>query len=279
MALVDRSLGRFRRMAQVAGAFFRIDWIDTTNYPLALVMRFLNAFVPIVTYLFVAQLVSDNGPDVGFDYYTFVVIGIVTMGALAASLNSFGNSMLRLVTQGQLEMFLVEPVPWRTLPFAMMTMPGLMAVVMAVATLIASVPLGASYRVSAIPSAFVILMLGLVATLAIGIAGASVKILSKRADPVLALYSIAASILSGAFYPVELLPKWLQTLSWAIPHTYVIQALRRLLMPEGEVLPGPDTSFAIVALILFCLVTYPIALWIFGRTLEYGRKIGALSGY
>src|SRR5690606_9106064 len=279
MAIAQRSFTGIRRMAQVAGAFFRIDWIDLTNYPLALAMRFLNAFVPIVTYLFVAQLVDGGGADVAFDYYTFVVIGIVAMGALAASLNSFGNAMLRLVEQGQLEMFLVEPVPWRTLPFAMMTMPGLMAVVMAVATLIASVPLGASYRVSAIPSAFVILMLGLVATLAIGIAGASVKILSKRADPVLALYSIAASVLSGAFYPVGLLPKWLQTLSWAIPHTYVIQALRRLLMPEGEVLPGPDTSFAIVALILFCLVTYPIALWIFGRTLEYGRKIGALSGY
>src|SRR5690606_37129238 len=272
MAIAHRSFKGFRRLAQVAGAFFRIDWIDLTNYPLALAMRFLNAFVPIITYLFVARLVDDSGSDVAFDYYTFVVIGIVAMGALAASLNSFGNSMLRLVEQGQLEMFLVEPVPWRSLPFAMMTMHGLMAVVMAVVTLVASVPLGASYRFSAIPLAFVILILGLVATLAIGIAGASVKVLSKRADPVLALYSIAAAILSGAFYPVDLLPGWLRTLSWIIPHTYVIQALRRVLMPAGEVLPGPDTPFAILALVVFCLVAYPIALWIFGRTLEYGRK-------
>src|SRR5690606_10940503 len=109
--------------------------------------------------------------------------------------------------------------------------------------------------------------------------GASVKVLSKRSDPVLALYTIAASILSGAFYPVELLPGWLQAISWTIPHTYVMQALRRLLMPQGDVLPGPDTSVAIVALIVFCAVAYPIALWTFGKALEYGRKIGALSGY
>jgi len=277
--VVDRTMRRLRRAAQVGGAFFRIDWIDATNYPLALLMRLLNAFVPIVTYLFVAQLIGETGPDVAFDYYTFVVIGLVTMSALGASLNSFGNSMLRLVTQGQLEMFLVEPVPWRSLPFAMMTLPGLMAVIIAVATLVLSVPLGASYRISAIPSAFLILILGLVATLAIGIAGASVKVLSKRSDPVLALYTIAASVLSGAFYPVELLPGWLQALSFAIPHTYVIQALRRLLMPNGDVLPGPDTSFAIFALVTFCLVSYPVALWLFNRALEYGRKIGALSGY
>ena len=279
MTVVEHAISRVRRGAQVGGAFFRIDWIDATNYPLALLMRMLNAFVPIVTYLFVAQLVDDSGADVAFDYYTFVVIGLVTMSALAASLSSFGNSMLRLVTQGQLEMFLVEPVRWRALPFAMMTWPGLMAVVIAVATLAASVPLGASYRVSAIPAAFLILLLGLVATLAIGILGASVKVLSKRSDPVLALYTIAASILSGAFYPIELLPGWLQSVSWTIPHTYVMQALRRLLMPQGEVLPGPDTGVAIAALIGFCFVAYPVALWAFGRALEYGRKIGALSGY
>src|SRR5690606_7837346 len=107
-------------------------------------------------------------------------------------------------------------------PFAMMTWPGLMAVIIAVATIAVSVPLGASYRLSTMPAAFLILLLGLVATLAIGILGASVKVLSKRSDPVLALYTIAASILSGAFYPVELLPGWLQAISWTIPHTYVM---------------------------------------------------------
>jgi ABC-2 type transport system permease protein len=279
MTLAARTTTRLRRTAEVGEAFFRIDWIDAKNYPLALLMRVLNALVPVVTYLFVAELVGDNGPDVAFDYYTFVVIGLVTMGALAASLNSFGNSMLRLVTQGQLEMFLVEPVGWRVLPFAMMSWPGLMAVIISVATLLFSVPLGASYRVSAIPAAFLILLLGSVATLAIGIAGASVKVLSKRSDPVLALYTIAASILSGAFYPIELLPGWLRAISWFIPHTYVMQALRRLLMPQGDVLAGPSTGMAILALIGFCLVAYPVALWVFDKALEYGRKIGALSGY
>ena len=72
---------------------------------------------------------------------------------------------------------------------------------------------------------------------------------------------------------------WLQAFSWVIPHTYVIQALRRVLMPSGEVLPGPTTGQALIALLVFSAIAYPIALTIFGRTMDYGRKIGALSGY
>ena len=131
MAIAQRSFTGIRRMAQVAGAFFRIDWIDLTNYPLALAMRFLNAFVPIVTYLFVAQLVDGGGADVAFDYYTFVVIGIVAMALAAVSTRSRYAPAHRAGPAGDV---LVEPVPWRSLPFAMMTMPGLMAVVLAVAT-------------------------------------------------------------------------------------------------------------------------------------------------
>ncbi len=278
-AVMTRTGARLRRAYQIGDAFFRIDWIDTKNYPLAVVMKVIQTLVPIITYMFVAQLVSDNGPSVAFDYYTFVVIGIVAMGALGATLNSFGNAMLRLVDQGRLEMFLVEPVRWSVLPFAMMTWPGIQAIATAVVMVLLSMPLGAQYDLASIGVAALILALGLAATLAIGILGASVKVLSKRADPVLVLYTIVASILSGAFFPIDLLPRWLQAVAWITPHTYVIQALRRVLMPQGSVLPGPTTLQAIGALLLFSVVLYPVSMWVFGRTLEYGRKIGALSGY
>jgi ABC-2 type transport system permease protein len=270
---------KVRRAGQVTGAFWRIDFIKATNYPLALVMKGLGAFIPIFTFVFVARLVGDNGADVGFDYYTFVVLGVVTMNILGATLNSFGNDMLELVTQGQLEMFLVEPVRWNLLPFAMTPWAAFQAFATSAVMLLLSVPLGAQYRLEAVPMAILIVVLGLAATLAIGILGASIKILSKRADPVLSLYTLAASILSGVFFPVEFLPAWLRAMAWVIPHTYVIQALRRVLMPRGDLLPGPTAWQAVAALSIFSLVFYPIALWVFSRILNYGRKIGALSGY
>lgn len=270
---------RARRGAQIESAFFHIGVRDSLNYPLALVMQGLATFAPIVTFMFVAELVGDNGADVAFDYYTFVVLGIATMSVLGVTLNSFGGAMLNFVTQGQLEMFLVEPMPWRALPFALVPWPTFQAFATASAMVLLSIPLGAEYALSGVPIAILVVFMGFAATLAVGILGASIKVLSKRTDPVLQLYTIAASVLSGAFFPLELLPPWIRAFSWVIPHTYVIQALRRVLMPQGEVLAGRTAWQAIAALAIFSLVMYPIALWVFGRTLEYGRKIGALSGY
>lgn len=268
-----------KRAIQIGSAFLYISARESANYPLALVMQALGTFVPIITFMFVAELVGDNGPEVAFDYYTFVVLGIATMSVLGVTLNSFGSVMLQFVNQGQLEMFLVEPMPWRALPFALVPWPALQSVLTATLMVTFSVPLGASYSAGGIPEALIIVFLGFAATLSIGILGASIKVLSKRSDPVLQLYTIAASILSGAFFPVEILPSWARSLSWVIPHTYVMQALRRVLMPQGEVLPGPTGGQAMIALALFSVIMYPIALWIFGRALNYGRKVGALSGY
>ncbi len=279
MSVLSGPVKRVRRWGQIGNAFFLIAVRDSLNYPLALVMHGLSAFVPVITFKFVAELVGNDSRDVAFDYYTFVVLGVAAMTLLGVTLNAFGSAMLAFVTQGQLEMFLVEPVPWRALPFAILPWPLVENVATVSVMVLLSIPLGAEYAASGIPAAIVIVIMGLLATLSIGILGASIKVISKRSDPVLQLYTIAASVLSGAFFPLELLPSWVRAFSWVIPHTYVIQALRRVMMPQGEVLAGPTALQAIGALAVFSLVMYPIAMWTFGRTLDYGRKIGALSGY
>ena len=119
----------------------------------------------------------------------------------------------------------------------------------------------------------------MLASLAIGVLSGSVVVLAKRGDPVLTLYTIAASLLSGALFPVELLPAWLRWLSWLLPQTYVISALRHLLMPQGELLPGASIGQAVLGLSVFVLIGLPLALWVFGRAMEAGRRMGVLSGY
>jgi hypothetical protein len=35
----------------------------------------------------------------------------------------------------------------------------------------------------------------------------------------------------------------------------------------------------VLLLLVFIAVVYPIAMWLYGRSLEYGRKMGLLAGY
>ena len=70
----------------------------------------------------------------------------------------------------------------------------------------------------------------------------------------------------------------LQALSLAIPHTYVINAARTVLMED----PGTFTmpfSTAVLALTVFNLVVFTSGLWLLHRSMQYARKMGMLSGY
>ena len=103
--------------------------------------------------------------------------------------------------------------------------------------------------------------------------------LSKRTDPIIALYTMASGLLSGATFPIELLPTPIRVLSYMLPQTYVISALRQLLMTDPEGIQGPNGPQAVALLALFLVIVYPLAFWLFGRALEYARRIGTLAGY
>lgn len=271
--------GKARRGRRVAGAFMRMGYLDTIAYPMSLVVGEFGALIPAVTFYFISQLLDQDSTRVGGDYYTFVIIGLVVMRLLASALQGFGRELEKLINQGRFEILLVEPVPWRFLPFGMAQWDIVKTAVLTSGMIGLAIVLGADFRAEGFIPGVLILLLGLIASLGVSIADTSIRILAKKGDPILALYTMAASVFSGALFPIELLPAPLRLVSYLVPHTYVIQALRKILMPEGHLLEGPSALEAVGALVLFCAIIYPIALWAFGKALNYGRRLGVLSGY
>lgn len=269
---------RARRGAQIARAFFDIGLSTAINYPLDFLMSAIRPLVPVVTFFFVAQLVRDS-PAVGGDYYSFVIIGVLVTEALTGALGGFSHEVQSAVQQGRFEMLLVEPVPWRLLPFGLAGWPIVSRILFAgIAGSIAMI-LGADYQWSSLAVAVVLFALAVGASLGIGVLSGAIGVLSKRSDPVLTLYTLVAGILSGVAFPIELLPPAVRALSWLVPHTYVISGLRRVLLHDGATVPGPTVFQALVGLTIFNVIAFPIVLWMFGRIMEAGRKTGVLSGY
>jgi ABC-2 type transport system permease protein len=129
-----------------------------------------------------------------------------------------------------------------------------------------------------IPQLVVLLVLGVFASTAIGVLSASLMVLAKRAQPVLTLYGLAASLLAGAAFSVDQLPQPLQWLSYAIPHTYVINSARSVLMDDPGTFSIPFGT-AVIALVVFNILVFGTGMWLFNRALQYARKMGMLSGY
>ncbi|HEY6635208.1 MAG TPA: hypothetical protein VI141_06300, partial [Acidimicrobiia bacterium] len=66
--------------------------------------------------------------------------------------------------------------------------------------------------------------------------------------------------------------------SLAVPHTYVINSARDVLMDDPGTFSIPFGS-AILALTIFNIVVFSLGLWLFAKSLQYARKMGMLSGY
>ncbi|MDH3499517.1 MAG: ABC transporter permease [Acidimicrobiia bacterium] len=277
----DRIGDRFRRARRTALGFLRMGYLRSVAYPLGFVLEQVHALVFPIIFVFIADLTGSGGSTERFggDYYTFVIIGIFSIHAITAGIRGFSAELDQAILHGNFEMLLVEPIRWRMLPFGMSLWPMILGLLTGAFILFSGGLLGAQYDLGSLPTAFPIVLLGLTAGLSLSILSASVKVLAKKGDPVLTVFLLIAQVFSGAYFTLDMLPAWIRWLAYLIPHTYVIGALRRILMPGGDMLQGMTLNSALLGLAIFNVIMYPLALYLFGRGMEVGRRYGLLGGY
>lgn len=266
-------LGSMRRSFEVAGAFFRLGLQQELSYPLGFITSQFSALLPVIIFFFVSRQVERP------EYFSFVVIGLIAAKFMDAGVRGFSTEIDIAINRGWLEMFLVAPLRWRLLPVSMVQWRAVQGIVNAGLMAAIGMALGVRFRTDQLAVALTIVTLGLVAGLAIGTLSASLKVLAKQGDPVLFIYGLFVQVFSGVYFAIDSLPDSIRWISWLIPHTYAIAALRSALMPSGGALRVMSPGTALLVLSLFCVVVFPLAMWVYGRALEYGRKLGVLSGY
>jgi ABC-2 type transport system permease protein len=92
-------------------------------------------------------------------------------------------------------------------------------------------------------------------------------------------------LVSGVYYPVEVLPKWMQTLSLISPATYTLSACRKLIgVGKSESVPGhlvgaplSAVTRELIILALMGAVLMPLGLWVFGRIEAWAKRAGKLK--
>ena len=257
-------------------AFLRTEFIEEISYPMSFAFSLMRSVMPLLLSFFIGQLIRDE--RVGGDYLTYVSIGLGVTAMLSGALAGFGGSMSRAFQRGTLETYLVEPVPWTFLPLAMNTWQLLLGIFNGSVLMVVGGLLGANYVGGQIPAFFLLVLLGLVATTAIGLVSAAVLMLTLKSQPILMVYSMAAGLLAGAVFSVSQLPPWLRVLSFLIPHTYVINGSRTLLMDDPGSFEIPYMT-AVYVLLGFSVIVFPFGIWLFRRALEFARRMGMLSGY
>ena len=261
-------------------AFLRMEFIEEISYPLTFVFTLVRSLMPLLLSFFIGQLVRGAGAEpVGGDYLTFVTIGLGVTAMLQGALVGFGGILQQAFMRGNLETYLVEPVPWTVLPLAMNTWAMFLGVFNGVALMVLGIFLGADLDYSQIPAFLLLVTLGLLATTAIGILSASVLMLTLKSQPILVVYGVGG-VTARWFGLLRLAASDLAAnLLVSDPAHVRHQRFARSLLMQN---PGSfDISFgtAVLVLSIFSGIAFPIGLWLFRRSLEFARRMGLLSGY
>jgi ABC-2 type transport system permease protein len=133
---------------------------------------------------------------------------------------------------------------------------------------------------------FVVLAVSTFAFVGLGLIAAIFPVMSaERGAEATHIFQGSLLLVSGVYYPIEVLPGWMQPLSAISPATYTLSACRKLFgvgnpaSTAAYLMGAPLSSVSreLIVLALMGAFLMPVGLWVFLRVEAWAKKAGKLK--
>ncbi len=268
-------------MLKTLQAFLLRDFYQTISYRFAFLLDIASVFFNAATFYFVAQLfdagVSGHLASYGGQYFPFVLIGIAFSTFQTAGLTSFSQNIRSEQYMGTLESVLATPV---TIPVYLagsslwdfLYATGEVVFYFVVGFALFGLTLGnANFFAGAVS-----VLLTLTTFMGLGMVAAAFILRFKRGNPVTWVLVTASELMGGVYFPPDILPDWMKSISNWIPMTHALKALRQSLLSNagfGDIQPH------LLFLLGFSVVIWPVGIFAFKFALKRSQIDGSLSHY
>ena len=229
----------------------------------------------------------------GNNYVSFVVLGLFVHFISYTNLGDCVRRVGRIYWGGTMDLYLLSPLSYYT-PLMGVMFRGVIDDYprSGLAILFGWLFFGAVFVFSSPHVLLVILVFILTSTLGMGILSASSFYLlnfKQENEPIKFIFQdVIIALTAGYYYPITVLPYPLQIVGSFIPHTYAIDALRRLMIPGGNisvpVLPLQlflsfinPVVLDIIILIIMSAVFLPLGWFLYIRGIGKARREGTLT--
>jgi ABC-2 type transport system permease protein len=262
-------------------AFLRRDFSIQLSYRIAFLLQILGIFFGVASFYFLSRLFGSalvpQLEQYGGDYFSFVLIGLAFNSYMGLSLSSFASSIREGQMTGTLEIMLLSPTRLSAILFSSSIWDYLMTTLNVVAYLLfGALIFGFNISQANFPTAIVVLILSVASFSGIGILSAAIVLVVKRGDPIAWIFGGLSTLLAGVYYPITVLPGWLEPLSHALPMTYSLDAMRLAMLRGYSIY---EVRYDILILLGFALVLTPLAFLTFRKALKRAKREGSLIQY
>jgi ABC-2 type transport system permease protein len=230
-----------------------------------------------VLYIGEAQMQREAGSaDARVDLVLYLGIGTVVWAYLRAVFSNVGEMVAWERWEGTIEYTMMAPISrlahmLGVSLFSIVYGLARSALLLGVLALFFSVDLSNAN----LAGAAVILLVGSVSFLGFGIMAAVLPLLfPERGEEMTFVISSILLLVSGVYYPISVLPDWMQPLATVSPATYVLEGMRAALL-EGT--PTAALGPWLIPTMLLGILSLPIGIAIFGWGERYAKRTGRLK--
>jgi ABC-2 type transport system permease protein len=229
----------------------------------------------LATFYYLARAVGPQFRPDGMPYFLFLLIGTGFYTFLLSGTHGFLKTVQDAQQTGTLEVLLTTATPAAVL----VSLGALSAfgegLLQFVVYIGAGVFLFAPALHMSVVACLLVFAFSIFSAFAIGLFAAGIQISMHKGSAVLWVLASGAWLMSGTLFPVAALPKPVQMLSYFIPFTHSLAAMR-LAMLGGSFAP---IAREIEILALFALFLVPASVMFFSQMVRHARQNGTLSFY
>lgn len=216
-----------------------------------------------------------------------LVLGAVLWNFLSAMFHEIANSISYERWEGTLEYTFMAPVS-RLVHLSGVNLAAIIySIIRTILVLFGlMVFVHVSFAGANLPGLIVVLIVGSLAFMGLGLMAAILPVMSpENGAQATNIFQGVLLLISGVYYPVEVLPAWLQPFSAISPATYALSAGRKLMgldnsaSTEGQLAGAPlSTVLPELGMLLFMGALFiPLGLWVFALVEAWAKRTGKLK--
>jgi ABC-2 type transport system permease protein len=276
-----RPLAVFTGELRKLPAFVRRDFLVVWSYRMSFVSDLVNLFGQIVVFYFIGKLVdSSRLPTFGgssVTYLQYAAIGIALGVFIQFGLDRVSAAMRGEQLMGTLESVLMTPTAPSTIQlgsvgFDLIYIPLRTAVFLGGITL----AFGLHFSASGIVPALVMLLAFIPFVWGLGVLTAALLLTFRRGGGLVGMGAVIVGLLSGVYFPLTLLPDWLEGIAHANPVAQAIQGMREALLGSASLV---DIAPNVALVLPFSAASLALGLGAFRLAVRRERRRGTLGLY
>lgn len=262
-------------------AFLRRDLLIAWSYRLAFVSEWGGLALQALTFWFVGKMIDPSVlPTYGGSratYMEFVAIGIAMTAFVQLALSRVGQGLRGEQVQGTLESLLMTPTSPTTIQLGTVFYDLLyIPLRTGIFLLLTALAFGLHFRGDGFLPALVVLLAFIPFVWGLGVANAGFLLTFRRGGGATGLLFTMLALFSGAFFPLDLLPGWLQGTAELNPIAVAIEGMREPLL-GGTGWAGVGAS--LLVLLPISAVSLVAGFAAFRAALRRERRRGSLGLY